>query len=304
MLLAPLLKLMRHGMFPQALRRLAAAFVKTHLDKGISAAAMATLTALQDLVHGLLPVMVGAEFSSTMTDLRQQLQQSGLLAALPGILSTAAQEVSKLTADPAQLAAPGTVGTESNRAPHSVAQYTLDLLDLLPLLEHLLGEKSLLHKPLASSVEPTVRLAAAAVELRCGYLHHAAGDHQLPPLQQQRSEEDTRVVMMALLQSTQHTAHLVAQVMESDLQQITASLTVAHSSSAHKGSSKEALAQEREASQQLIQQLLLSPHWRRVSGFLLVARCYALQRSEQRSAPTPAGDSIKPSYSNTSSGSS
>ena len=303
MLLAPLLKLMRHGMFPQALRRLAAAFVKTHLDKGISAAAMATLTALQDLVHGLVPVMVGAAFSSTMTDLRQQLQQSGLLAALPGILSTAAQEVSKLTADPAQLAAPGTVGTESNRAPHSVAQYTLDLLDLLPLLEHLLGEKSLLHKPLSSSVESTVRLAAAAVELMCGYLHHAAGDHQLPQLQQQRSEEDTRVVMMALLQSTQHTAHLVAQAMESELQQITASLTVtmvAPSSSACKG----ALVQERQASHQLIQQLLLSPHWRRVSGFLLVAHWYALQRAEQQSAPTPAGDSIKPSCSNTSSGSS
>ena len=255
----------------------------------------------RNLLHALLSAMLKvSDQGSTTSALKQQLQQSGLLTALPGMLSTAAQEVSTYAEDPAQLAAlfdnashgsssvsGAAMNTVHGTTPKFVSDYTSDLLKMPRTLKKLWGDDNLLHTPLASSIQPTVELAAAAVAFMCSIM------------QQQQQQEGTVGELGSSLSHLLNQVRWSTRIVEvmtpgatsggapvSTARAAQQSASNASSSTRKHGAQQHRHQQQQQ--QQLVHQLLVSPSWLRVSGFLLVAHCYALLRSEQP-APTPCG---------------
>jgi hypothetical protein len=237
---------------------------------------------------------------STTSALKQQLQQSGLLTALPGMLSTAAQEVSTYAEDPAQLAAlfdnaalgSGSASGNVMNTVHGTTPYLCQRILQTPAalprtLQKLFGEDNLLHTPLASSVQLAVQLAAASVGFMCS------------SMQQQQEDAAGKLggSLSHLLEEVHWTMHIVALMTTNAISAGAPESTAptASGSNARRSTRQHRVPQQRHQQQQqqqeqeLVQQLLVSPSWLRVSGFLLVAHCYALLRSQQQPAPPPAG---------------
>jgi hypothetical protein len=226
----------------------------------------------------LQALLRSTDHSSTVSALKQQLQQAGLWTALPGILSCAAVEmgVFRLTAE--RLA-----GCESDEDDGSdqpippfdeLPQYAGNLVSLLAVLSKLWDSSSLLHSPLASSAEPAVRLAAAAVQFLSSYQDLPHGD----------LEAGVAAGKVLLFSHLTITALLAAEMLSEAASAAGSSAAPACSRGASASSRRRQHGAAQQQQQQQLAQLLLSPHWRCVTGFLVVAHCYAMLRSQQQPA--------------------
>lgn len=102
------------------------------------------IRALARLVDCLLG---GSDQGGTMLAFRQQLQQSGLWEALPGMLSSAARALEQCAAEPAQLAALQQAGDEPGKPLVFLLMYVGDLFTLQQSLVKLWDAPSLLQSP-------------------------------------------------------------------------------------------------------------------------------------------------------------
>lgn len=210
------------------------------------------------------------------------------------MLSTHAQSVVQLfeadaadAVQPSEEAPLGSIGAASLACTFVATRKLSVLMEMATSFHELSDHDSLFQ----SSAGPLVELAAVAIDI--------LSSSRVSKLEQQEELSTATMIAVAarlsyLLVQVQLAMHNVALALtHAEARCRPQGSSASHSTRKHDAPQQQQQRQQQIQRQQLVtscQQLLLSPEWRRVSSYLLVAHCYALLRSEQHPATTGAGD--------------